>query len=186
LPFSLNEFQVLDALDSAEITSQRQLAEHTGISLGQINYVLKRLLEKGMVKVGNFKRNPKKIGYSYLLTPKGIEEKSRLAVRFVLRKLAEYNRLQERVAERLAAIDEETPKRVVFVGPKVIREFVEAVVDTRDFNLEVVERLEEPGRLSKLTPAAYDAVLLFDERTGGVAKVAADTGIPKEKLHQLW
>ena len=68
----------------------------------------------------------------------------------------------------------------------MIREFVEAVVNTRDFNLEVVEGLEEPGRLSKLTPAGYDAVLLFDGRTGGVAKVAADTGIPKEKLHQLW
>ena len=84
MSLSSNDFQVLDALDSGEITTQRQLAEHTGISLGQINYVVKRLLEKGLVKVGNFKKSPKKIGYAYLLTPKGIEEKSKLAVRFVI------------------------------------------------------------------------------------------------------
>jgi len=101
---SLNatDYQVLDALDSAEITTQRQLAEHTGISLGQINYVIKRLLEKGLVKVGNFKKSPKKIGYAYLLTPQGIEEKSKLAVRFVMRKLDEYKRIENRIAEKLA------------------------------------------------------------------------------------
>ena len=55
---SNRDFQVLDTLDSREITSQRQLSEKTGISLGQINYVLKRLIEKGWIKIGNFKKNP--------------------------------------------------------------------------------------------------------------------------------
>ena len=72
--FSEKHFQILGTLDSQEISSQRQLAKSTGISLGHINYVLKRLLEKGLVKTGNFRKNPYKIGYTYLLTPKGIEK----------------------------------------------------------------------------------------------------------------
>ena len=87
-------FQVLDILDRQEISTQRQLAEHSGISLGQVNYILKSLLEKGLVKIGNFRKHPRKIGYVYLLTPRGIEAKSRLAVRFVMSKLNEYSNLR--------------------------------------------------------------------------------------------
>jgi len=61
MALSKKDFKVLDALDSEPITTQRQLSEHTGISLGQINYVLRRLLEKGMVKVHNFRKNPNKL-----------------------------------------------------------------------------------------------------------------------------
>jgi len=71
-------FQVLETLDSQEISTQRQLADYSGISLGQVNYILKSLLGKGMVKVGNFRKNPHRIGYVYLLTPEGIETKSKL------------------------------------------------------------------------------------------------------------
>ncbi len=186
MPLSPNDFEVLDALDTGEITTQRQLAAHTGISLGQINYVLKRLLEKGLVKVGNFKKNPRKIGYAYLLTPRGIEEKSKLAVRFVVRKLSEYNRLRDRIAERLSVIAGEKKKRVVFVGPEMVCEFVETVVKERGFDLSLVECLKEPALLAAVKPARFDAVLLFDEKAGAADKVAADTGIPKDKLYHLW
>jgi hypothetical protein len=123
------------------------------------------------------------------LTPKGLEEKSKLAVRFVLRKLDEYSRLQDRIAERLASIDAKGKRkktRVVFVGPEMVCEFVEEVVKARSFPLSVVKRLDAPARLSALKAGTYDAVLLFDEKTGGVAKVAADTGVAREKLYHLW
>ncbi len=94
---SEKDFQVLDALDSQEITTQRQLAEHSGISLGQVNYVLKSLLEQGLVKIGNFRKSPRKIGYVYLLTPKGLEAKSRLAADFVISKLKEYHVLRRKI-----------------------------------------------------------------------------------------
>ena len=78
---SEKHFQILETLDVQEISTQRQLAEFAGISLGQINYVLKQFLAKGLVKIGNFRKNPHKIGYAYLLTQKGIETKSKLAAR---------------------------------------------------------------------------------------------------------
>ncbi|NVM21532.1 MAG: MarR family EPS-associated transcriptional regulator [Desulfobacterales bacterium] len=116
MKLSKKTFQVLDALDRQEISTQRQLAEHAGISLGQVNYVLKSLLEKGMVKIGNFRKNPRKIGYAYLLTPKGIEAKSKLAVSFVTVKLNEYNSLRQRLGERLHVIDRLAPRKLRPLG----------------------------------------------------------------------
>gem|GEM_PF-4136682 len=85
---------MLDAIERWEISSQRQLAGHTGISVGKINYLLRELLAKGLVKMGNFKRNSAKIDYTYVLTRKGLEAKSRAAARFVNAKLEEYNDLE--------------------------------------------------------------------------------------------
>ena len=61
-------------------SSQRQLADDLGISLGKLNYCLKALKDKGLVKIGNFKKNPKKINYIYVLTPKGVVEKTKLTL----------------------------------------------------------------------------------------------------------
>lgn len=74
--------------------SQRDLALLLGISLGKTNYCLQALIETGWVKVQNFKRNPHKRKYIYILTPKGIEEKANVTRRFLKRKLAEYDELK--------------------------------------------------------------------------------------------
>jgi len=66
MELSEKSFQILDALDRNEVFNQRQLAEHSGVSLAQVNYLLKRLLEKGLVKVRNFQKNPNK---SFYLVP---------------------------------------------------------------------------------------------------------------------
>jgi EPS-associated MarR family transcriptional regulator len=102
---SEKHFQILETLDRQEISTQRQLAKSTGISLGQINYVLKQFLSKGLIKIGNFRKNPHKIGYAYLLTPKGIEAKSKLAARFIISKLREYNNIRGRLVGKLTAIE---------------------------------------------------------------------------------
>jgi len=69
MELSEDHFQILDTLDREEISTQRQLAEQASISLGQVNYVLKSFLEKGLVKIGNFRKNPRKIGYVLSLDP---------------------------------------------------------------------------------------------------------------------
>jgi EPS-associated MarR family transcriptional regulator len=102
-------------LDSRAITTQRELADHAGISLGQVNYVLKSFLERGLVKITNFAKTRKKISYVYQLTPKGLEVKSSLAARFVLRKLKEYGDVKDKLAERLNKYQEERRFRVFFL-----------------------------------------------------------------------
>ena len=76
-------------------SSQRQLAEELGFSLGKLNYCLKGLKDKGLVKIENFKRNPKKINYIYVLTPKGITQKTKLTLNFMKRKMKEYDELKK-------------------------------------------------------------------------------------------
>ena len=74
--------------------SQRELADELGFSLGKLNYCLKALKNKGLVKINNFRQNPKKINYIYVLSPKGISEKTKLTVNFMKRKMQEYDELK--------------------------------------------------------------------------------------------
>ena len=77
--------------------TQRQLSKELGLSLGKTNYVLHAFMDKGLMKLSNFKRSDNKVGYLYLLTPEGIEEKSILAKNFLERKAAEYIKLKEEI-----------------------------------------------------------------------------------------
>ena len=87
-----DHFEVLRKIDKKPNSSQRQLAKGLGFSLGKLNYCLKALQNKGLVKIKNFKQQPKKISYMrYVLTPKGISERSRLTLNFMKRKMQEYD-----------------------------------------------------------------------------------------------
>lgn len=79
--------------------SQRQIARELGISLGKANYCLKALIEKGLLKAGNFRNSKNKLAYAYKLTPKGIEEKASVTVRFLKKKINEYEQLQKEIDE---------------------------------------------------------------------------------------
>ena len=91
--------KVLRHLENDPEITQRELAKKLGISLGKANYCLKALIDKGLVKTGNFKNSNNKISYLYLLTPKGIEEKSRITIHFLKRKIDEYEELRREIDE---------------------------------------------------------------------------------------
>jgi EPS-associated MarR family transcriptional regulator len=86
---------LLRKLESNPHFTQRELSREVGVSLGKVNYCMKKLTEKGWVKLTNFSHNPNKMGYAYLLTPSGIEEKSRLTFSFLKRKLIEYEEIKK-------------------------------------------------------------------------------------------
>ena len=79
--------------------NQRELSKILGISLGKANYCLKALVEKGWVKAQNFKNNQNKLSYAYLLTPSGIEQKATVTIRYLKRKMEEYDQLKQAVEE---------------------------------------------------------------------------------------
>ena len=186
MEFSEKAFKILDTIDRQEINTQRQLAEHSGISLGQVNYILKSLLEKGLVKIGNFRKNPQKIGYAYLLTPRGIEAKSRLAVRFVISKLKEYHNLRKRLADSLATIEKKTRGRIIFVGPSIVKEFVSSIINERHLKLVLAGHRNTWEELKDLEQGSFDIILLFDGNPEGTGKIAKATGISRTKLLPLW
>ena len=90
-------FRVMDLIHKNPNISQRELAKQAGISLGSIHYCLKALAQKGWLKAGNFKKNPDKSVYLYLLTPEGIAQKSKLAIDFLKRKRQEYKKLKHEI-----------------------------------------------------------------------------------------
>ena len=92
-----NQLQILKSLEQDSNFTQRQLSNNLGVSLGKVNYCLKSLIEKGFIKVDNFRNNKNKIQYSYLLTPKGIEEKARLTLDFIRIKTQEYDTLKQEI-----------------------------------------------------------------------------------------
>ncbi|WP_108507827.1 MarR family EPS-associated transcriptional regulator [Polynucleobacter acidiphobus] len=87
-------FRVMRFLQENPDLTQRELAEKLGISLGSVNYCLKALMEKGMVKMKNFANSKNKFGYVYVLTPAGLEEKVAISHRFLQRKMDEYKMLK--------------------------------------------------------------------------------------------
>ena len=91
------EYTVLKVLKDNPAMTQRQLSKELGLSLGKTNYVLHALIDKGLMKLSNFKRSNNKVGYLYKLTPEGVEEKSILAKNFLERKSAEYFKLKNEI-----------------------------------------------------------------------------------------
>ena len=91
-----DHFEVLRKIQKKPETSQRELAEKLGFSLGKLNYCLKALQKKGFVKLQNFQKQSNKINYlRYVITPKGISERTKLTINFMKRKAREYNELKK-------------------------------------------------------------------------------------------
>ena len=90
-----DHFDVLRKIQKKPESTQRELAEELGFSLGKLNYCLKALQSKGLIKIENFKKNPNKMNYFYVLTPAGLSEKTKLTINFMKRKMKEYDELKK-------------------------------------------------------------------------------------------
>ena len=93
------DLAVLRYLENKQTISQRKLSQDLGISLGKINFILKALIKKGIVKAKNFKNNNNKSVYAYYLTPDGFNEKAKLTLEFFKRKDREYNKLKKELKD---------------------------------------------------------------------------------------
>ena len=92
-----DHFNVLRQINRKPKSTQRELAEELGFSLGKLNYCLKALKSKGLIKIKNFEKNPNKLNYIYVLTPRGIAEKTKLTLNFMKLKMKEYDELKKEV-----------------------------------------------------------------------------------------
>jgi len=92
-------YKLLKILEQQPNISQRALAQQLGISLGKANYCLKALMDKGLIKADNFKKNPDKRRYAYMLTPQGVKAKAHATLRFLKRKQAEYEALKSEISQ---------------------------------------------------------------------------------------
>tara|TARA_Y100000816_G_C26037576_1_gene543309 strand:+ start:162 stop:461 length:300 start_codon:yes stop_codon:yes gene_type:complete len=94
-----DHFEILRKIKKKPQSSQRELAQELGFSLGKLNYCLKELQIRGLIKIENFKKNPNKINYLYVLTPEGLAQKTKLTINFMKRKMKEYDELKKEIEE---------------------------------------------------------------------------------------
>jgi EPS-associated MarR family transcriptional regulator len=92
-------YRLLKALERNPHCSQRELARELGVSLGKVNYCLRAIMSRGWVKVDDFRNDPDKRRYAYYLTPKGLEEKARVALRFLKKRMQEYEEIRREIDE---------------------------------------------------------------------------------------
>tara|TARA_B100000989_G_C19339918_1_gene384541 strand:+ start:370 stop:675 length:306 start_codon:yes stop_codon:yes gene_type:complete len=94
-----DQFNVLRKINSNPNISQRDLANELNLSLGKINYCLKALKSKGLVKIQNFKKSKNKMRYAYILTPRGISTKTKITINFMKKKMREYEELKKEIVQ---------------------------------------------------------------------------------------
>ena len=92
-----DHFELLRKIQRKPKSSQRELAVELGFSLGKLNYCLKELQKKGLIKINNFKKSNNKINYIYVLTPRGIDHRLKLTIKFMKKKIQEYDELKSEI-----------------------------------------------------------------------------------------
>ena len=104
-----HHYKLLKLIEANPAIQQREMAKVMGVSLGKTNYCLRALVQKGLVKMHNFRRADNKLAYSYLLTPSGIEEKTRLTISFLKSKVAEYEAIRSEIEELRRDVERNAP-----------------------------------------------------------------------------
>ncbi len=94
------ELEVMRTITDKPDITQRELADRLGHSLGKLNYCLRELKLKGFLKIENFRKNPNKLNYLYILTPKGLAAKTKLTISFMNRKMKEYDELKKELEQK--------------------------------------------------------------------------------------
>ena len=106
-----DHFNVLRKIQNKPESTQRELAEELGFGLGKLNYCLKALKTKGLIKINNFTRNPNKINYIYVLTPKGLAEKTQLTLNFMKKKMEEYDELKKEIKKQICGLQQKLKQK---------------------------------------------------------------------------
>ncbi len=102
-------YRLMKAIEANPQASQRDLARLMGVSLGKVNYCLKGLVEKGLVKARNFRKSNNKRAYAYYLTPRGIREKAAVTARYLAMRMEEYERIRREIEQLSAELEENSP-----------------------------------------------------------------------------
>ena len=133
---SQDHFEILRKISKKPEVSQRELAEELGFSLGKLNYCIKELQKKGLIKIRNFKKNEKKINYFYVLTPRGISKKTKLALKFIKKTMKQYDDLI--IEEKLKIPSNIGSKDKIGIGH-----------NSKGYEIEVEDKVEENKNRTK-------------------------------------
>ena len=184
----LKTLRLLEVLEQHETKSQRDLSMTLNMSLGLVNAFLKRLYNKGYFKIKNLPRNRVK----YILTPKGVAEKSRLTYRYIMLSISFYRDTRKKLESIFKDLDKSKIRRIVFFGVSELAEIAYIVIQEFDFELVGVVDNENAGK-KFMREYISDDILLKENQYDAliVTKLKPDSfeidniikcGVPKEKI----
>jgi len=192
----LQHLSILDVLERSEQTSQRAIAAATGINLAKVNFCLKKLIDKGHVKLRNVSQNTNKLKYLYIITPAGLTEKSRLTIRFLKRTVETYNRAEAKIHDNFRAMREQGIRRLALVGCGDLAEILIRLLEQDEWmtlvgifareggNGSVLGYLLEP--CARLTEFEFDRVLLIEsEQFDSDLAFLEEQGVGRERIWLL-
>ena len=165
---------VLETLSHDSNIHQRKIAAKTGLNLAKVNFVLKKLVDKGFVKLKRAKNNPNKRRYLYLLTPAGMAEKSRLTYRFLQRTMKQYYEAEKKIRDCVELMLAKGVKRVALWGNTDITDLCLGILEQVDGGVEVIGVVDpsdsHPKSIhqSELRVMAPDAIFLCDSEAKGI------------------
>jgi len=170
----INTLRLLEALSSDQSPSQREIAKRLKISLGMVNALLKRLVQKGYLEISNISESKVK----YLLTPKGDLEISNLTYRYIRHSLGFYKEIQEKLRNLFKEIKIEGKQRIVLYGNGAISNIACEVMNEQSLTLvDIIDNEKDVVDLD------YDIILILElEEYSSIAQSLENSGILKEKI----
>ena len=178
---SPKDYPVLDAIERHKPSSQRALAELCGISLGKANYILNRLIERGMVKITTRDDVPGKGSNVYVLTKGGLETKAKLVLSFIKEKAKEFNGFSNQLLENLLVLQDLGVKRLLVLGSQTVGKLLAHIAKREHLTICVVGTVSEADHFDCFTPDAYDHILIAEE-PDAFSKLIQEGRIPSGKV----
>jgi DNA-binding MarR family transcriptional regulator len=175
------DYPILDAIERYKPSSQRALAELCDISLGKVNYILKRLIEGGIVKISTLDGMAGKSKTVYELTTGGVEAKAKLVLCFIKEKTKEFNDFSNRLLENLLALQDCGVTRLLILGSQTMGKLLAHIARREDLAIRVVGTVSETDHFDFFTSDAYDHVLIAEDPKT-FSKLIQTGKIPTDKV----
>ena len=157
------EFLVLDAIDRHRPRSQRTLASHSGMSLGKANYLLRKLIDQGLVTINAAVGDMNKGRYLYLLTAEGEEAKAQMTVPFIKARVHEFEELRKRLLENLIVLHDSGARRLLVVGSESLGKLLGQIARAEELELRVVATVSSGDDLRNYPQDEWDSLLIAED-----------------------
>ena len=178
---SPKDYPVLDAIERHKPSSQRALAELCGISLGKANYILNRLIERGMVKLSTLDGMSRKGSNVYELTTGGLEAKAKLVLSFIKEKAKEFDGFSNQLLGNLLVLQDLGVSRLLVLGSQTVGKLLAHIAKREHLTICVIGTVSEPDHFDCFTSDAYDHVLIAEE-PGAFSRLIQAGRIPSAKV----
>ena len=178
------DFLILDAINRYQPSSQRALANLCGMSLGRTNHGVKKLVEKGLVKISKGKHSSSKNRHAYVLTAQGSQYKGQMSTPFLKARMRDFEDFRNRLLENLLELQHQGIDRLLILGSRSLGKLLEHIARMENLDLKIVGTASELDHFDCFATDAYDCILIAED-PAAFGKLIRGNRIPEEKVTYL-